>query len=146
MNPVLELRRKAKLTQSELAQRSGVAQPNIAGYESGRRRPSAAMIERLRACAQPLPRQRVAAHRAEILAIAAKFRMRDVRVFGSIARLEDHADSDVDLLVTAPADAGLLTLSKFQLTIQDLLGIPVDVVTTGGLRVDHPILSNALPL
>ncbi len=146
MNPVLKLRRKANLTQAELARRSGVAQPNIAGYESGHRRPSAAMVERLRACAQPLPRQRLAAYRAGILAIAADFEMSDIRVFGSVARLEDRLGSDLDLLVTAPEGAGLLTLSKFRLAIQDLVGIPVDVVTTQGLRIDHPILRNAQPL
>ncbi len=146
MNPVLELRRKAKLTQAELAQRSGVAQPNIAGFESGNRRPSAAMVERLRACAQPLPRERLAAHRAEILAIAENFKMSDIRVFGSVTRLEDRPGSDLDLLVTAPDDAGLLTLAKFRLAVQDVVGVPVDVVTTGGLRIDHPILCNAQPL
>ena len=37
--------------------------------------------------------------RAEILALAAQHGATDVRVFGSVARLEDDAQSDIDFLV-----------------------------------------------
>ena len=42
-----QARLKAGMTQEELAARSGVAQPNIGAYETGRRKPSAAMVHRI---------------------------------------------------------------------------------------------------
>lgn len=48
VNILRELREEAGLSQAELADRSGAAQPNIAAYESGSRKASAAMMERLR--------------------------------------------------------------------------------------------------
>jgi transcriptional regulator with XRE-family HTH domain len=42
-----EARERADLTQAEVAERSGIARPNIAAYEAGRREPKASTIERL---------------------------------------------------------------------------------------------------
>lgn len=42
-----EARRSADLTQTEVAHRSGVARPNIAAYEAGRREPKASTMKRL---------------------------------------------------------------------------------------------------
>ena len=60
---VRDLRAAAGLTQDELATRSGVAQPNIAAYETGQRTPSAAMLNRLRSAAKPRPSVVLAEHR-----------------------------------------------------------------------------------
>lgn len=139
-----ELREAACLTQVELARRSGVAQPNIAAYEAGRRRASPEMIERLRAAAQPLPHEALARHRAELLHLAERFGFRNVRVFGSAARGTDRAGSDLDLLVTRPPGAGLLTVAAFAAEAGELLGVEVDVVTDGGLPDGHEILSSAV--
>jgi transcriptional regulator with XRE-family HTH domain len=50
-------------------------------------------------------------HRAEIKAAAERVGARNVRVFGSVARGEDTAESDVDLLVDFPVrERGLLPL------------------------------------
>ena len=65
-NEVRELREAAGLSQVELSLRSGVAQPNIAAYETGRRRASADMIERLRAAARPRPSEVLASHHDEL--------------------------------------------------------------------------------
>ena len=40
-------RRKSRLTQAELAERAGVAQPLISAYETGRRQPTVPALERL---------------------------------------------------------------------------------------------------
>jgi predicted nucleotidyltransferase len=45
--------------------------------------------------------------REEILRIAAQHGARNVRVFGSVARGDDRADSDVDLLVEMEDDRSL---------------------------------------
>ncbi len=61
----------------------------------------------------------------------------DLRVFGSMARGDASADSDVDLLVTlAPGTSGL-ALGELLMDAQDLLGRRVDIVTPAAL---HPAL------
>jgi predicted nucleotidyltransferase len=47
-------------------------------------------------------------YRREILDAAARRGMRNVRVFGSIARGDDHENSDVDLLVDVEPGRTLL--------------------------------------
>lgn len=109
VSEVGDLRRAAGLTQDELAARSGVAQPNIAAYESGQRIPSAAMLDRLGAVAKPRPSVVLAKHRDAIIALARQHRASRVRVFGSAARGDDVSGSDIDLLVRFASDADVLT-------------------------------------
>jgi len=139
-----ELRERAGLSQSQLAVRSGVAQPNIAAYESGRRNPSAAMVARLRAAVRPLPREALAQHRGELKELAGHYGLSNVRVFGSVMLGTDTEQSDLDILVTRAANVGLLTIAEFASEAEQLLGVPVDVVTDGGLPADHPILLSAV--
>lgn len=75
--------------------------------------------------------------RDEILRIAAQHGARNVRVFGSIARGEDRADSDVDLLVEMEDDRSLLDLVGLEQDLEDLLGRDVDVLTDASI---HPAL------
>lgn len=139
-----ELRVRAGLSQSQLARRSGVAQPNIAAYESGRRNPSATMVDRLRSAMRLLPHEALEKHRDELKALAAEYGLCNVRVFGSAGQGTDTLQSDLDILVTRSADVGLLTIAEFASAAERLLGVPVDVVTDGGLPVDHPILRSAV--
>jgi len=143
-NLVRELRTTAGLTQSQLAELSGVAQPNIAAYEAGTRTASPRMLERLRSAARPLPRQSLAEHRDELLDLAERFGFTHLRVFGSTARGEDKPGSDLDLLVTRPPGVGLLTVASFAEAAKELLGVEVDVVTDGGLPPGHEILATAV--
>jgi predicted nucleotidyltransferase len=124
----------AGLTQQQLAELSGVRQPNIAAYERGLRRPSQSMLKRLLDAARPRPSVVFDANRVKIREIAARHRARDVRVFGSVARRTDSSNSDLDLLVTFDDDATLLDQTALIDELQDLLGIPVDVVSAGALR------------
>lgn len=82
MNEVRELRELAGLTQAEIGRRAGVAQPHVSAFETGRRRPSQAMVARLRAAARPRPSDVVRGHREEILAVAARHQAGMVRIFG----------------------------------------------------------------
>ena len=92
-------RSRAGLTQAELAARSGVAQPNIAAYEAGRRRPSPATVARLNAALAPLPSAQLREHRDAAVRVLAAHKMSNPRVFGSVAQGQDHPGSDIDLLV-----------------------------------------------
>lgn len=139
-----ELRERAGLSQGQLALRSGVAQPNIAAYESGRRSPSAAMVDRLRSAMRPLPHEALEQHRDELKALAAEYGLTNVRVFGSAGQGTDTTQSDLDILVTRSPNVGLLTIAEFTLAAEQLLGVPVDVVTDGGLPAGHPILRSAV--
>ena len=55
-------------------------------------------------------------------------------VFGSYARGDFHADSDLDILVDVDAGATLLDLVGLQQFLEDRLGCKVDVVTRRSLR------------
>ncbi len=144
---VIEIRRRAGLTQQQLADLSGVAQPNLAAYEKGTRTPSPKMLARLRAAAKPRPSLVIAKHRAEIAEIADRHKVTDIKVFGSVARGEDRPGSDLDLLVRFASGASLFDQAELVQDLEDALGITVDVVSEGGLREGHDhICRDARPL
>ena len=75
--------------------------------------------------------RRMREHRAEI---AERFAVEHLGLFGSAARDELAAESDVDVLVafkTPPSLASYLGLKRF---LEDLVGRRVDLVTEGGLK------------
>ena len=55
-------------------------------------------------------------------------------MFGSVARGEAGPSSDVDLLVDFDAEASLLDQVGLTQDLEALLGMHVDVISTGGLR------------
>ena len=86
-------------------------------------------------------------HRDRIRDIAARHRGRRVRVFGSVARGDSSAKSDIDLLVDFEPDSSLFDLLHLTEELEKLLGHPVDVVSTGGLKDrDDKILAEAVDL
>ncbi len=80
-------------------------------------------------------------HRAEILSLAEQYGMRDVRVFGSMARGDAVDGSDVDLLVTAPEGTSGFALGGLLMDVSDLLNRKVDIVTE---RAIHPALRDRI--
>lgn len=86
--------------------------------------------------------------RGEILALAARHGARNVRVFGSVARGEADAASDIDFLVDFEPGRSLLDLAALLVDLEDLLGHPVDVVTEPGLkaRIRQRVLAEAVPV
>ncbi|MEW6530929.1 MAG: nucleotidyltransferase family protein [Thermodesulfobacteriota bacterium] len=86
--------------------------------------------------------------RSDILRIAQEHGARNVRVFGSVARGQADAESDIDLLVDMEPDRSLLDLGGLWHDLNTLLGVKVDVVTENGLRKrirDH-VMKEAIPL
>jgi hypothetical protein len=70
------------------------------------------------------------AHRADL----ERYGVESLRLFGSMARGDASAESDVDLLVrfrSTPTFSGFMRLRIF---LEDLLGLKVDLVTESGLR------------
>jgi predicted nucleotidyltransferase len=88
------------------------------------------------------------AHREAILALCQRYGASQVRVFGSVARDEAHADSDIDLLVNLPTGYTLLKLSGLVRSLRELLGYPVEVASADHLREEmrEEILRDAQPL
>ena len=96
----------------------------------------------------PLSLARLRKQREKILAIAAQHGARKIRVFGSVARGEADARSDVDFLVDLDPDRNLLDLGGLLMDLRDLLGRPVDVVTQRSLRqrIRRRVIKEAVPL
>jgi predicted nucleotidyltransferase/DNA-binding XRE family transcriptional regulator len=147
-----EARQRAGLSQTELARRAAVTQSVISAYESGARQPSLPVLERLvaatglelelrvRKAPSPLARltgpmgRKVRAQRVEIKRLAAKAGVSNLRVFGSVARGQETADSDIDLLVDLSTDTGLFTLLALRGKLERLLEAGVDLVPADSLK------------
>lgn len=141
------------MSQQALADAAGTSQPAVARYESGRSEPRADTLARLLdACGQRLvtrtasvrrtqvpsgPKGRLLRrHRESVLAAARDVGVRNVRVFGSVARGQDTADSDIDLLVDVRGDAHVLDIYAFRERIVPLLGDRLDVSCPQVMRAD----------
>ncbi|TAL63836.1 MAG: nucleotidyltransferase [Bacteroidetes bacterium] len=57
-----------------------------------------------------------------------------VGIFGSFARGDNKKGSDIDILVEFKETPSLLTLIKLENDLSEVLGIKVDLVTTGALK------------
>jgi predicted nucleotidyltransferase/DNA-binding XRE family transcriptional regulator len=147
-----QARKRAGLSQVELAARAGVTQSVVSAYESGHRQPAipalAALIDaagyelvlglrrqprRLGRLSGPVGR-RVRRHRHDLIAAAAAHGVQNLRVFGSVARGEDRPDSDVDLLADLPTGLSLFGLGRVEADLGAILGARVDLIPAGDLK------------
>jgi uncharacterized protein len=157
---IIEARKAAGLTQTELARRAGTSQAAIARYETCVASPAVATLERvLRAAGRHLQLSAVPAepadlstpqaaclrrHRKEVLELAHEFGARNVRIFGSVARGEAGPDSDIDLLVDLNTGAeGLLPVLRLNEALGQLLGFKVDVAPEDLLRPEVAVSAHA---
>ena len=92
--------------------------------------------------------EQVRAMKPAILELAAKNGARQVRIFGSVARGEARAASDLDVLCDFEPGRSLLDQAGFQLDLEDLLKCRVDVVVEGGISpyLEPYILAEAVSL
>lgn len=168
---IRQARRNANLSQVDLAARAGTSQSALARYETGAALPTLPTLERLlAACGRRLEIQTPAAqpsalpnsvrsqlgpqaeklrhHRRRLFDAAQKHGVGHLRAFGSLARGEASAESDVDLLVELKSGRTLLDLAAFRREAAEILDLPVDVATTDMLkdRIRDEVLNEALPL
>ena len=74
---------------------------------------------------------------ALVAPVAADFGIHKMSVFGSYARGDKTDKSDIDFhIIDRGSLRGLFRLAAFEIALEKLLKIPVDVVTTGGLFDD----------
>jgi uncharacterized protein len=137
----------------------------VSAYEAGRREPSLATLTRLVRAAgfelegslvasapEPLAAtelgRRLLEHRRAIREAVAAHGGTNVRVFGSVARGEATADSDLDLLVDLPLRTGILTIGAIARDVERVAGVATDVVPSHALRseVRERILEEAIAL
>ena len=162
----------AGLSQVDLAARAGTSQPALARYETGSALPTLPTLERLlSACGRRLEIQTPPATqssasatsirgqlgpqaeelrrgRRRLLDAADKHGVGRLRVFGSLARGEADAASDIDLLVDLKPGRTLIDLAAFRREAGEILNLPVDVATVDMLkaRIRDEVLIEALPL
>lgn len=86
--------------------------------------------------------------RQAILQLATKYGAYNVRIFGSVARGESDANSDIDFLVDMEPGRSLFDLGGLLMELQELLDCQVDIVTEKGLRqrIRERVLNEAIPL
>lgn len=91
--------------------------------------------------------------RDEVLAILAAHRkqlqdmgVKSLDLFGSVARNEADANSDVDFLVEFNRPGGLFQLLKVQYYLEDILGCAVDLGTQEALKehLREPVLKDSI--
>ena len=92
--------------------------------------------------------ERLQKKREDILRLAAKHGARRVRVFGSAARGETGADSDVDLLVERGDNPSSFFPGGLVADLEDLLGCRVHVLTENALHwyIRDQVLEEAVAL
>ncbi len=131
------------MSQRELARAAGVPQSTVASLESGRRQPSFAMVERLLDAAgfrldlglinTIRPSTLLERHAREVTEWLSRHPLAGVWVFGSVARGDDRPGSDLDLLVELRAGFSVIDILGLEEELADLLGCPVDLITTSEL-------------
>ena len=164
---IREARRRAGLSQTELARRAAVAQSVISAYEADRREPGLGMLTKLIEAAghelvldvrpsatfrRGIPDtrlgRRLRRRRRAVVDAAARRGGRNVRVFGSVARGDNTDTSDIDLLVDLDSGVGLVDLIGLGRDLTELLGAEVDVVPGDALKpgIRDRVLAEAIPL
>jgi uncharacterized protein len=63
-----------------------------------------------------------------------KYKIKEIGIFGSYARHEQHKKSDLDVLVTFSETPDLFQFIELENLLTDLLGVKVDLVMKEGLR------------
>ncbi len=95
-------------------------------------------------------RATIGRHRGELLAVLERYGASNPRVFGSVARGDATALSDIDLIVDLDTNGGnpLMRVAGIGEELSEILGVGVDVVTDGLLRerVSATVLADAVPL
>ncbi len=91
------------------------------------------------------PSKALEQHRAEIRKAVQERCACNARVFGSVLFGTDHDGSDLDILVDRLPGTTLFELGGLQVDLEEILGVPVDLLTPGELppKFRDKVLSEA---
>lgn len=125
------------MSQRQIAEALGVSQPAINQQMKAAPHPDDVHPEVLLNAARPV-----------LTTLAQQYGYRDLAVFGSVARHEARAGSDLDLLVRSPEGASSFDFIRFKQLLEHVLGREIDVVDVGGLQpgLDDDIRRDAVAL
>jgi predicted nucleotidyltransferase len=80
------------------------------------------------------PSEALAKHRDSVLEIMRRYPVANPRVFGSVARGDDMAESDLDIVIDPDGAFSYFDMAKLALELEALLGCSVDIGTARSLR------------
>jgi len=88
------------------------------------------------------------ARRMDVIEVAQRHGVTSIMVFGSVARGEESAESDIDLLVTTGSKVSSWFPAGLILELEQLLGRHIDIVTESGLNplLQEQVLAEAVVL
>lgn len=92
------------------------------------------------------PSDALDANRPAVRQAVLRFKTANPRMFGSVLHGEDLDGSDLDLLVDPLPGVTLFDLGGLQIELEDMLGVPVDLLTPGDLPMKFRdlVLSEAM--
>ena len=84
----------------------------------------------------------------QIVSIASQYKIFNVKLFGSVLREEENAESDIDFLVECGDDCSLFDLISLKYDLEEILGRKIDVVTPDSAHwtLRDKILQEARPI
>ena len=87
-------------------------------------------------------------HRESIRQIVARHHGLNARVFGSVLKVADRHDSDLDILIDPTPETTLFDIGAIRHELLQLLGVPVDVLTPKALpeKIRDTVLAEAKPV
>lgn len=78
--------------------------------------------------------------------LSQRFAVKEIGIFGSVAREEQTDASDIDLLVEFARPVSLVTFMRLECYLSDILGNKVDLVTFDSLKpfIQQDVLSEVI--
>jgi len=78
--------------------------------------------------------------------LSQRFEVKEIGIFGSVARGEQTDTSDIDLLVEFSRPVSLVTFMRLEFYLSDILGNKVDLVTFDSLKpfIQQDVLSEVI--
>jgi hypothetical protein len=94
------------------------------------------------------PSAAIEANQVAVRELVRRFKTENPRVFGSVLHGKDKEGSDLDLLVDPLPGVTLFDLGGLQVELEELLGVPVDLLTPEDLPTKYrqKVLLEALPV
>lgn len=128
-------RARLGFTQVELARRAGISRATLVNFEKGRGEPLRASVQALQSALSDRPQH--GSRLAHVLRTLQEARpeleaqgVLHLAIFGSVARMEDRPDSDLDIVVDMdPARRiDIVELAGIGGSVERLTGMPTDIV------------------
>ena len=94
------------------------------------------------------PSEALGTHREALRHLVSRYNVARPRIYGSVLTGTDTEESDLDLLVDATKSTTLFTLVRLEREAQEMLRVPVSVLTPGflSMKFRDRVLRQAQPL